>query len=287
MTMIKIISSFIFIFFVNQSGISQKTTTINFEWSNDSLNGMLFKKTAMHIPIHFENDKNTYYFQLDTGSDQTFLYSYDSLQMNLPLSLLTEDVFKSDIGLLKTVQLNTKKCYLEDGRLHIGTLGADFFTNKIVEIDFPMQQIRFLQSYDTTSFKLKPMKLSYGRPIIQIESQNKTFDFMFDTGSSLFELWTTKSIWNKFREKSASVDEFPVSSWGKINNAYRSTLNINFSICFCSSIKIKHVWYNSNKSFAQGFRSLNIDGIIGNKPFLDQILLIDFEKKKIGVKQCS
>ena len=71
-------------------------------------------------------------------------------------------------------------------------------------------------------------------------SQNKTYDFLFDTGSSLFELWTTKSIWNKFREKSSNVDEFPISSWGKINNAYRSTLNRNFSICFCNSIKIKN-----------------------------------------------
>jgi len=285
MTIIKIISTFIILFFVSQASISQ-TTTINFEWSNDSLNGLLFEKTAMHIPIHFENDTNTYYFQLDTGSDQTFLYSYDSLQINLPLSHLTENVFKSDIGLLNVVKLNTKKCYLEDGRLHIGTLGADFFTKKIVEIDFPMQQIRFLPSYDSTSFKLKAMKLSYGRPIIQIESQNKTYDFLFDTGSSLFELWTTKSIWNKFREKSSNVDEFPISSWGKINTAYRTTLNRNFSICFCNSIKIKHIWYNSNKNFAQGFRSLIIDGIIGNKPFLDQILLIDFENKKIGVKQC-
>ncbi len=286
MTMIKIISTFIILFFVSQASISQ-TTTINFEWSNDSLNGLLFEKTAMHIPIHFENDTITYYFQLDTGSDQTFLYSYDSLQINLPLSLLTENVFKSDIGLLNVVKLNTKKCYLENGRLHIGTLGADFFTKKIVEIDFPMQQIRFLSSYDSTSFKLKAMKLSYGRPIIQVERQNKTYDFLFDTGSSLFELWTTKSIWNKFREKSSNVDEFPISSWGEINKAYRSTLNSNFNICFCSSIKIKHVWYNSNKSFAQGFQSLNIDGIIGNKPFLDQILLIDFENKKIGVKQCK
>ena len=108
MTMIKIISTFIILFFVSQASISQKTT-INFEWSNDSLNGLLFEKTAMHIPIHFENDTNTYYFQLDTGSDQTFLYSYDSLQINLPLSLLTENVFKSDIGLLNAVKLNTKK----------------------------------------------------------------------------------------------------------------------------------------------------------------------------------
>jgi hypothetical protein len=285
--MIKFISTFIILFFVSQTCISQTTTTINFEWSNDSLNGVFFEKTAMHIPIHFENDTNTYYFQLDTGSDQTFLYDFDSLHMNLPLNLLIENEFKSDIGLLKTVKLNTKNCYLEDGRLHIGTLGADFFINKIIEIDFPRQQIKFLQSYDSTSFQIKKMKLSYGRPVIQIERQNKTYDFMFDTGSSLFELWTTKSLWNKFREKSANVDEFPISSWGTINSTYRSALNRSISVGFCNSIKITHVWYNSNKKFTQGFRTLNIDGIIGNKPFLNQILLIDFESKKIGVKQCT
>jgi hypothetical protein len=134
---------------------------------------------------------------------------------------------------------------------------------------------------------MKTMKLSYGRPVIQIESQNRTYGFMFDTASSLFELWTTKSLWNKFREKSVHVDEFPISSWGTINNAYRTTLNRNLSVCFCNSIKITHVWYNSNKNFARGFRTLNIDGIIGNKPFLNQILLIDFASEKIGVKKCT
>jgi len=285
--MIKIISTFIILFSFSQTSISQKTTTVNFVWSNDTLNGVLFEKTAMHIPIHFENDTNTYYFQLDTGSDQTFFYQFDSLQMNLPLNLLTENELKSDIGMLKTVKLNAKKCYLEDGKLHVGTLGADFFTNKIVEIDFHRQQLKFLQAYDSTKFQMKKMKLSYGRPVIQIESQNKSYDFMFDTGSSLFELWTTKSLWKKFREKSAHVDEFPISSWGKMNTAYRTILNENLGIGFCNSIKIRHVWYNSNKNFSQGFRSLHIDGIIGNKPFLDQILLIDFENKKIGVKQCT
>jgi hypothetical protein len=285
--MIKFISTSIIILFFILTSISQTTTTLNFEWSNDSLNGLLFEKTAMHIPIHFENDTSTYYLQLDTGSDQTFIYDYDSLLTNTSRNALTQNELNTDIGLLKMVKLNTKKCYLEDGKLHVGTLGADFFNNKIVEIDFPRQQLKFLQGYDSTNFQMKKMTLSYGRPVLKIESQNKSYDFMFDTGSSLFELWTTKSLWNKFREKSAHVDEFPISSWGTINITYRTTLKHNFSVYFCNSIKITHVWYNCNKNFAKGFRTLNIDGIIGNKPFLNQILLIDFESKKIGVKKCT
>lgn len=279
--------STLIIFFVSIVAISQTKTRINFEWSNDTLNGIFFEKTAIHIPIHFENDTNTYYFQLDTGSDQTFIYNLDSLYVNFPLKQLTENEFKSDIGILKTVRLNSKKCYLEHNRMHIGTLGSDFFKNKIIEIDFPNQQIIFLQNYDSSNYSIHKMKLSYGRPVIQLESQNNTYNFMFDTGSSLFELWTTKFLWKKFKDKNSKVDKFPISSWGKVYYSYRSTIKRNFSVYFCNSIKITNTWYSSNKNFSKGFKLLHIDGIIGNKPFLNQRLLIDFENEKFGIKQCS
>ena len=81
-----------------------------------------------------------------------------------------------------------------------------------------MQQIRFLPSYDSTSFKLKAMKLSYGRPIIQIESQNKTYDFGISTAK--FE----RTFNFKFTDTLDSITQDMVTQYAKCNRAHRADL---------------------------------------------------------------
>ena len=272
------------IIFSIQCSFAQHHVRLHFEWSNDSLNGEFFPKTSMHIPVVFDLDTTTYYFQLDTGSDQSYLYAYDSIIPQVSWINSSENELHSTLGPLSLEKLSTVKCYQENGRIHIGTLGADFFKGRIIEIDFRNQQIQFLTSYDSISYTLFPITLSYGRPIIRLNTSLGSYDFLLDTGSSLFELWTTPSIWKKLRDKSISEKSYPINSWGTINTAYRAPIKQEISPLIFNTIPVTEIWYNANQRFKKEFKTLNISGIVGNKPFLNQIILLDLTGEKMGIK---
>lgn len=273
-----------FFMLLNSIGFSQLIQTIPFCWSNDTLNGVLFEKTAMHLPVRFSNDTTTYYFQLDTGSEESFIYCGNLISQETLNLLNKSDSIQTSIGKLHFAKLETQKIVEENGRIFCGTIGSDFFATKIIEIDYLKQEIHILQSYSLQNYQLESLKTSFGRPMISIQTPTHTYDFLFDTGSSLFELWTSKKLWKTMKEPNGDVLEFPINSWGILNNAYRANTRSGIT-CMHSEVEIQTIWYNSNKQFAKDFKSIDIAGIIGNKPFLNQILLIDFQNLKIGYKK--
>ncbi len=266
---------------------SQTKTTFRFEWGNDTLNGEFFEKTSMHIPVKLYNDTTTYYFQFDTGSDASFLYNGDSVYKKIIEDFTSKEGIQTNLGKIQLFSIESNTIYTENGKTHIGTIGSDFLKDKKVEIDFKNQIISLLSNYSNLDYHTVPMETSYGRPVIPLIHQNNSYNFLFDTGSSLFELWTTKKNWKKWTDKTSKIEEFPISSWGKINTSYRSLLAINLSSTLCKTLVLKTVWYNSNKKFDHEFRAMNLSGIIGNKPFLESIILLDFERKLIGIKNCK
>jgi len=274
-----------FFMLLNSIGFTQIVQTIPFSWSNDTLNGAFFDKTAMHLPVRFSNDTTTYYFQLDTGSEESYFYSGNWMKQETLDQLKKADSIQTSIGFLQLKQLEGQKIVTENGRVYCGTIGSDFFDAKIIEIDYLYQEIHFLKSYSSSEYTLDSLKLSFGRPIISIQTPTKNYDFLFDTGSSLFELWTSKKLWKKLKEPNSEVFEFPINSWGTMNNAYRASMGPGITCLHSEAIEIQTIWYNSNKQFAKDFKSIEIAGIIGNKPFLNQTLLIDFQNMKIGLKK--
>jgi hypothetical protein len=265
---------------------SQTKTTFRFEWGNDTLNGEFFEKTSMHIPVKLYNDTTTYYFQFDTGADVSFLYIGDTLYKKTIDLFTNKDVIETNIGKLQLYNITSNSIYSDNGKIHIGTIGADFLKDKKIEIDFKNQIISLLSNYSNLDYHTVPMETSYGRPIITLNYQNSEYKFLFDTGSSLFELWTTKKIWKKWADANANIKGFPISSWGKINTAFRAPLKIQLTSALCSSLIFNSVWYNSNKKFDAEFKNMQLSGIIGNKPFLETVILLDFESNLIGVKNC-
>lgn len=270
---------------LNSIGFTQIVQSIPFVWSNDTLNGVYFEKTAMHLPVRFPNDTTTYYFQLDTGSEESYFYAGNWMNQETLSQLNKGDSIQTSIGNLKLAQLESQKMVAENGRMYCGTLGADFLANKLVEIDFLNQEIHFLKSYANREYMLDSLKLSFGRPLITIHTTSKSYDFLFDTGSSLFELWTSKKLWKKLKEPTSETHQFSINSWGKENIAYRALARSGIACTSFKTLETQSVWYNSNKQFAKDFKSIDIAGIIGNKPFLNQVVLIDFNNMKIGLKK--
>ncbi|MEN9442317.1 MAG: hypothetical protein RLZ33_2394 [Bacteroidota bacterium] len=274
-----------FFILLNSIGFTQIAQSIPFIWSNDTLNGVYFEKTAMYLPVRFTNDTTNYYFQLDTGSEESYFYSGNWMNQETLRLLNKEDSIQTSIGNLHLAKLESQKMVAENGRMYCGTLGSDFLANKLVEIDFLNQEIHFLKSYSSSEYMLDSLKLSFGRPLITIHTTSKSYDFLFDTGSSLFELWTSQKLWKKLKEPTSEIHQFSISSWGTENTAYRATARSGIACMSFKTLEIQTIWYNSNKQFAKDFKSIDIAGMIGNKPFLNQVVLIDFNNMKIGLKK--
>ena len=73
------------------------------------------------------------------------------------------------------IPISSNSVYKENGKVFIGTIGADFLTNKIIETNFPEQRIHVLESYDSSKYELMPFKGSFGLPSITIDNQEHNF----------------------------------------------------------------------------------------------------------------
>ncbi len=276
----------ILLFWMNVT-VAQTEKTIPFLWSNDSLNGIFFEKTAIHIPVKFKNDTTVYYFQFDTGANKSYLYTGEKSDLSIIRKINTEVNLTSSIGQIILFPKTSNSTYKKNDRNYIGTIGSDYLSDKIVEIDFVNQKINILNDYSELDYHIEHLKLTRGRPTINFAIEGKNYSFLFDTGSSLFDMWTTKRLWKKWKEKDSEIMKFPISSWGKINTSFRA--KVKDSIFENSKIKIdlNYIWYNSNKKFQKMFRQANVSGIIGNKPFLEDILLLDFRNSKIAIRKTN
>lgn len=266
-----------------QKEVDLKSTT--FIWFNDTLNGVPFEKTSMHIPVKFKNDSTTYYFQFDTGSDKSYLYTGIKSDAEILKKINTKTELSTSIGNITLLPKKSNNTYQKKEKVFIGTIGSDVLFNKVIEIDFLNQKINVLNKYKKENYNINSMKLSNGRPVLNLKIMSKEYQFLYDTGSSLFDLWTDKKLWLKWRKDNSDISEFPISSWGKINTAYKSKINDSIIAENYLNFDLKYVWYNSNRNFKKGFNKAKVSGIIGNRPFLQQVLLLDFKDKLIGLKK--
>ena len=263
---------------------SQNFKSTDFIWFNTTLNDKLFEKSSMHIPVRFENDTTTYYFQFDTGSNKSFLYTGSKSDPKIIDSIKTNTQLFTSVGDVVLLSKKSNNTYVKDGKTFIGTIGSDILQNQIIEIDLIKQKLNVLSEYDLQEYNIYKMKLSRGRPVMSFTIEGEEYSFLYDTGSSLFDLWTTQKLWLEWKSESSVADEFPISSWGKINTSYRSLFE-NPDTNNELMNQMKYIWYNSNDNFEKTFKDADVHGIIGNRPFLDKVLLLDFKRKRIGIKK--
>lgn len=262
---------FIVLFYKLITSYSQQFS-LPFIWAGDSINGNYFEKTAMFIPI--QSDNETYYFQFDTGANKSSLYKDTNRLLNVSI----------EINGIEFIQSTSNYIYTVNGHDVIGTLGADYIQNKIIEIDYINQRINILEAYDTSNYVLQPISLSYGRPVLELSIKHRNYPFIFDTGSSIFEVWTTKRLWKKWRNKTFPSNEYSISSWGKMNYTYQSRFRDSIYL-MDKTILMDELWYNSNKQFNKIMKQAGVSGFIGNKPFYNRVIIIDLRNNLFGVKK--
>jgi hypothetical protein len=167
--------------------------------------------------------------------------------------------------------------------IHIGTIGADLFQNKVLIIDYKLSRLAITETlpaeYQNVSFEF----FRNDRGLIKIPfliNQNKEY-LLFDTGASYFGLATTKQ--NALAIGGAEiVDSLKVQSWDIWVSFYG--LEIIAPVMFGNkNLESSIVYYTEGVGFDDYYKSENMWGLTGNGYFLNDVIIIDFRKNRFGV----
>jgi len=299
-------------FFITIAAKAQDVKWIPFKWTGDTISGQYFDKSAMVIPVKIENIPAKFNMQFDLGAVRTVIYgnsiqpyldAYPNLKnkidtskkfliqgannpmfTGMTLQMGTASFKDLDIGYFKNFGSTLNKDALQsDAEKHIGTIGPDLFQNKILIIDYKNKRIgiceKLPKQYISATFQ--PFKSDDGRPKIPLLINGKTEYLLFDTGSSLFTIQTTKQD----ALKTASpviVDSLNVFSWGKKLTYY--ALKTNKPIKFGNKpLDVSLVYYDEQETFRDFYTFAKIWGLTGNVFFLKNTVIIDYKNKLFGI----
>ena len=282
----------------NYLKLTKSSTTIPITWISDKSSSI----AALLLPIKFEGIPNKFYMQFDLGAPSTLFYktSLKSIHAKYP-----NQVSKTDSATLSVNQsffLGEMKISSETFRVFdrgnpidwndneainvIGTIGADLIEKKITMIDFKNDLCYFGETMPKLGYrpKLYDFTFSKRKVLFPVILNGKACKLLYDTGTSGFELITDKSTWQKMTKKGAIPTSYDVNSWGNTLTTYniKSDRVIDFGMI---AIKLDQVTYIEGATFAQNIlmRLTGMGGMIGNKLFIDKILILDCKNEKYVV----
>jgi len=270
----------------NYLSVENESGPIPFTWLGKEKNVLL-------LPIHFPDDTETYYLQFDTGSPYTILYSRsirglksitaDKDRANATLYIgktkITSDQFKIFHQANETDKIDSLKI--------IGTIGADILEHRKTIINFKKNYIVLNLSKTPEQFqaKLTDFKFKKRKIIFKGTLKGKEEDFLFDSGTSAYELLTNKEVWQELKAPDSKITIERSNSWDKILTTY--TANCDQKIQFSK----KEIPLN-NVTYVEGFSQVQyalmkfsgMTGMLGNKIFLNNCLYIDCVQNKMTIE---
>lgn len=255
-------------------------------------------KAILQIPIQIEGVKETQYIQLDTGNPESLLFDYQVHQI-LPDH---PDIDKEQIHLSGSVGnipfTNFKFILYQDqgkdradaGQQKIGLLGTDFFRDRILVLDFKNDRILISENeavieelnHDFNFVKMYDNPVNFVFIGFKLNGQEVPLA-LYDSGSSYADFtFHRKEDWKKFvgdYDKSKLTHFINVNAWSKYS-VYGYVID--------GSIQIGDFIYKNPKLEYKDtdlFKDHKWLGTLGNHPFFDSCIVIDFKNMKFGVSE--
>jgi len=251
---------------------------IDFEWSQMTINDQVYDKAAIKIRV-----AESKLLQLDTGSPHSYLYApaYDF-----------EGIKKFTFELSQGNQLTSNFRVHETSESSdesIGTLGADYFNDGILVIDFPGQKLLKASNLDEAGIDQASVNFLNGNVTenFHIVTQTKVGDIefspvLFDTGSSIFTLVLNKTEWLKVVNSSDALNppiSMDVPAWGDFVRLYGAP-SIE-PICLGELCVKGDVYYTEDPKL--DFSRAGLAGLMGNAILSDShVLILDYKNKRVG-----
>lgn len=297
----------------------QSSSTFSFYWEGDSAGTRYIEKSYLLVPLTVEALPYTFNAQFDLGSPLTLFYKnalapYFTLHPELAQKIDTSNaiwLMGSRCDLLGPVKLELPPQKFEDHYVfvmegfgdsltidsvhsptskHIGTIGADLFMDGMLVINYPRQEMLYTKELPLSwkdSVDFVKCIIKDGRIKIPLYINGKKRYVLFDTGSSMFSLTTIEENMPEITGAAHTpvADSIEVSRWGDRFYMYAKMPEVSIRLgktLFPPAL----CYYEKNAGDMQQFyRSENIWGIAGNAYFFDYTLIIDFRKKRFGIKK--
>ncbi|GEM_PF-2131328 len=278
----------------------------NFHWQGADLGGRYFPHAVMYLLATLPGLEDLQgWFQFDLGAPTTMLYAEaftaeqkaslmrfqqrerhaiingkEAPLLDLPLRVgpwqITPVAWYRDFGDEDT---------LPDGKPVLGTIGADFVRKHILAVDFPGQRLARLEclpaSWEKAAHWTSLRLTDQGHIVIEVEVDGHPRQAMFDTGSSIFELLTDASQWLQL-SKGNVTHTLSITAWGETKKISGGSLKAQVRLGGMA-LPLQTVHYNEEEMWRDFFSHYDVVGIIGNAPFLEHAIVLDFPSGRFGV----
>lgn len=267
-------------------------------WESATIDNRVVEKAALLVPVQLDGKTAKILVQLDLGADLTQFEAapYEQLfgKGTAPRDRPKKMPFSGSFGGSKVVNQSFDvlpaggESTPSEEPIFLGTLGADFFRNRILLLDFRRQRIAILDAAAPLPRTLEkgaafvPLTLRDGRLFVPIRIDGKEEDgFFYDTGSSLFPIVTTRAKWQEITGRKGNEPDneiWRVPSWGK--TAVMVGARVRDRVCVATAC-LEHplAFFESS-----GLKNLGAESLFGNVLFYDRFLVIvDLPEKRFGL----
>lgn len=247
----------------------------------------LGEREAMSVRVKVDGRKA--WFQLDTGANGSIVYGGGPLR----------DVGRADTApngkpVRRVEQLEVGSHASKPGVLYryddmagsrklAGTIGADVFDGAVLVVDYPGR--RFAVATDAAARKVRaaaelgPAENLDDRLFVPVSVGSSVVNgIFFDTGSSAFDLVVDRADWQALSGRTEPAADAPIVEgyqWGKPDRwigAKVEQLGVG-----AVSVDEATVWFQEGRPDAFAGFPNGARGIIGNRPFFDHVVVLDFE----------
>ncbi len=250
------------------------------------------EKNVLLLPVFFEGDTTIYYMQFDTGSPYTVFYSEPA--RNIRQVSVTGDVAKASFYIGKTKITsgkfkiyNTGNSNENDSLKIIGTVGTDLLENRKTVINFKENYLALNLSETPRQFQnnLFDFKFKKRRIIVKGALKGKEEQFLFDSGTSAYELLTNKEVWENLKLPHSEISIEKTNSPDHVLTTFTAGCNQKIRMAN-REIPLNYVTYVEGFSQAQYsmMKFSGMTGMLGNRLFLNNSLYIDCWQSKMGIE---
>lgn len=262
-------------------------------WIDIKWIGKIHDRDILLIPIRFKGVKKVQFIQIDTACPHSPLFEYQLSQIfdELP----NEDKIDLD-GFIGNYEFNNfefqimrnyGEIYEKYNQNKLGVLGAGFFKNKILIIDFQNDRIVFSDSLDILDlidddFYFVPCRKNRANVVVfDLKLNDKSYPgVLYDSGASMYDLIVQKHDWlEETREfNDSKISKQTVGCFGEFHEIIGKKIN-GIANIGNSSVPIDKIYTRDSEIFEVA----NLTGIIGSSPFFNHKVVIDWINFRFGL----
>lgn len=278
----------------NYLRVSQDSGNIPINWVRADGNAY----SALLLPVNLKGTDKIFHMQLDFGSPITIFYRTALRTIGTELTgqnLIDENTERIDLGFqLKNMFVSSDnfkvidygdKVDLDNPKTDniIGTLGTDLLEKRVLELDFKNNLCSFSEKRQTSGFN--EFEFKKRKILLPARIGNESLRFMYDSGTSGYELITSRGDWEKYRDVDGKITTAEGNSWGQALKIVSATADqiIRFGD---AEFPLTKVTYIEGTSKIQNILMAlsGMQGMIGNKLFLGHKIILDCGNEKFKVE---